>query len=188
MGGNLQRQPVTGPVLLVLAVATLSHIVYFSLRHFAMPGHQILALVSGILLFVSIAFGPFYVYIAAYLRGAGLPARIAAAGITPFAWMTKEVARLAESHPLAECLYWYLNPLNVWLVCLVVMELGLATVAARTLARRRGRTVDASPAGPLLVSAASLILVVSLYAWGKGENVYVLFLEGYRLLFGAGVG
>ena len=35
---------------------------------------------------------------------------------------------------------------------------------------------------------ASLFLVVSLYAWGEGENVYVIFLEGYRDFFGAGTG
>ena len=40
----------------------------------------------------------------------------------------------------------------------------------------------------LAVLLISLSLVVSLYAWGEGENVYVMFLEGYRAFFGPGTG
>ena len=103
-------------------------------------------------------------------------------------WMTKEVLRLTESHPLAEALYWYCNPLNVWLVSLTVFEMALATLIARRIMRRRGADIRVVSPAPVMIAVASLVFVISVYAWGKGENIYVLFLEGYRHLFGAGMG
>ena len=175
------------PTLLVLLAAAVSYAGYFGLRQTTSSVHQLTATFFGTTLFLSVAFGPFYVTIVTHLRGVTLSRRILAASITPFIWMTKEVLRLTESHPLPECLYWYLNPLNIWLICLMIMEIGVATLIARAIQKRRGQIVHASPLVPALVSLTSLVLVISLYAWGKGENVYVLFLEGYRLFFGTGV-
>jgi hypothetical protein len=47
------------------------------------------------------------------------------------------------------------------------------------------RVLHPATAAVLLISLA---LVVSLYAWGEGENVYVMFLKGYRVFFGPGIG
>jgi len=67
------------------------------------------------------------------------------------------------------------------------MEMALATLVARAIRRRQGHPVPAAPLTPVLIASASLLLIVCLYAWGKGENVYVLFLKGYRFFFGAGI-
>jgi hypothetical protein len=101
--------------------------------------------------------------------------------------MSKEVLRLTESHPLAECLYWYFNPLNVWLVSLMVLEMGIATLIARAILKRRGRQLKVVTPAPLAVILGSLIFVISAYAWGQGENIYVIFLNGYRFFFGYGI-
>jgi len=54
--------------------------------------------------------------------------RILAICITPFVWATKESFRLYESHSLLECLYWYLNPLNIWLATAIGLEAGLGNI------------------------------------------------------------
>ena len=174
------------PMAVVFGVIVVSFCGYFGSRHMTHPLlHQAMAGVFGTTYFLSVAFGPLYIFTTGTVLGASLAERISASFVCPFLWMTKEVFRLTESHPLSECLYWYVNPLHIWLVCLVFMEMGIATLMARSILKRRGEEVKGSVAGPLAVTLGSLFLVVSLYAWGKGENIYVLFLEGYRLFFGS---
>ena len=181
------RSRLASPTLTVFTIALISFTVYFGSRHVDNDFiHQSLAAIFGTTYFLSIAFGALFIYTTAYLRGASLHERILSCFIVPFMWMSKEVLRLTESHPLVECLYYYFNPLNLWLVSLIVMEMGAATLLARFILRRRGETVQDSPTGPLLAIIISIFFFVSLYAWGQGENVYVYFLKGYRLLFGSG--
>lgn len=176
------------PVLSAFAVMAFSYFGYFGAR--SMDGgalQQWMAAVFGTTYFLSIAFGTLYVYTVAYVRGASLPERIIASSIIPFIWMTKEVLRLTASHPLVECLYWYLNPLDIWLVSFVVMEMGIATLIARLILKRGNRGMRVISGSPVVVIVVSFIFAVSVYAWGEGENVYVLFLKGYRALFGFGI-
>jgi hypothetical protein len=186
--GHDFRQSVK-PVLIVFAAMVISFSGYFGARQAASGGlHQVMALVFGTTYFLAVAFGPAYVFAVTTLRGVRLPVRVAAAYVNPLIWMTKEVWRLTEAHPLREALYWYCNPLNVWLISLAVLEMGLATLVARRILRRRGANLKVVTPAPVIIALASLVFVISVYAWGKGENVYVLFLEGYRHLFGAGTG
>ena len=181
------RSRSAAPTLTVFAIALISFIAYFGSRHVDNDFiHQSLAAIFGTTYFLSIAFGALFIYTTAYIRGASLYERIILCFIVPFLWMSKEVLRLTESHPLIECLYYYFNPLNIWLVSLIVMEIGAATLLARFILRRRGEMVHGSRTGPLLAIMISIFFFVSLYAWGQGENVYVYFLKGYRLLFGSG--
>ena len=101
--------------------------------------------------------------------------------------MTKEVLRLTHSHPFLESLYWYLSPLHLWLIMLMGLEMGAATLIARKILKNRGEMKIVTSPAPLIVMGVSLFLVIGAYAWGKGENLYVMFLEGYRILFGSGL-
>ncbi len=176
------------PVILVLAVTILSMIAYFNLRYLGNePGYQVLIKILGIIYFVSVAFGTLFVFSYSYIGGAPLKERVLASFVVPFFWMTKEVLRLTESHPFSECLYWYFSPLNVWLVTLMILEMGIATLISRRVLKKKGQDTRVVTTGPIAVIIGSLIFVVSAYAWGKGENIYVIFLSGYRLLFGSGV-
>jgi len=143
--------------------------------------------ICGSLYFLSIAFGTFYVFPAAHLRGASLGERVLASALVPFLWMTKEVLRLTHAHPLVEALYWYVNPLSFWLVSFMVFEMGVGTLIARALLRRRGHALRVITPAPVVTIVLSLGVVIGAYAWGRGENLYVIFLAGYRALFGAGV-
>ena len=176
------------PVFYVFIVMSVSFAGYFGSRQLN-DGliQQWMACFFGTTYFLSIAFGTLYVYTTARLRGASLPQCILASLVNPLIWMTKEVLRLAESHPLLESLYWYLNPLDLWLLSFVIMEMGLATLIVRTNLKQKGEAVRVFTTGPVVTVLGSLVFAVSVYAWGEGENVYVYFLEGYRLLFGYGL-
>lgn len=176
------------PVWWVFLVMSVSFAGYFGSRHMAGGLLQSwMATFFGTTYFLSIAFGTLYVFTSARLRGAGLPQCILASLVNPLIWMTKEVLRLTESHPFLESLYWYLNPLDIWLLSFVIMEMGLATLMVRTKVKQKGVEVRVFTFGPMVTVLGSLIFAVSVYAWGEGENVYVYFLEGYRLLFGYGL-
>ena len=176
------------PVAILFGVMTTSWIVYnLAWRIDNRVVHQTLASVSGTLLFVSVTFGTFFVYPLAYSRGASLPERVAACLINPFLWATKENLRLLISYSLAESFYYYLNPLSLWLVLGVIAQMGLAEMFCRWRSARSGEPVSVFAAGPLAAFAVGLGLVVVLFAWGQGENVYVIFLSGYRTLFGSGL-
>ena len=176
------------PVIVVFITMTLSYYGYFGARHIEHDMlHQFMAVVFGTTYFLSIAFGTLYVFTVGYIRGASLIECFLASWINPFIWMTKEVYGLTESHPLAESLYWYVNPLNLWLVSFMVMEMGIAVLMAKRMIRKTGGEIRGGKAIPVMVISGSFITAISLFAWGEGENVYGMFLNGYRSLFGAGV-
>ena len=175
------------PVLVVFFVMASSWLVYnLSWRLENVAVHRLLASVSGTVLFLSVAFGALVVYPVAYFRGAAWKERVPASLINPFLWATKECIRLSISFSFLECSYYYLNPLNAWLLLSVIAEMALAEIFCRAKLRARGEDARVLHPTTVAVLLISLSLVVSLYAWGEGENVYVLFLQGYRVLFGPG--
>lgn len=158
------------PVVPVLAIAVISHFGYFGSRHVESDGlPSVMAGLFGTTYFLSIAFGSLYVFTVGYLRGASLPERILASALTPFLWMTKEVLLLTHSHPLIESLYWYVSPLHIWLMMLMALEMGGATLIARKILKNRGERDSVVSAAPLATMGVSLFLVISAYAWGRGK-------------------
>lgn len=178
------------PVALVFAVMTVSWAGYYGSRHLGSDIlHQLAARIFGTVYFIAVAFGALYVYTVAYLRGASLRERVLASAVNPFIWMTKECARLYAAYTLPQCLYYYFNPLNFWLLCFMIFEMGIASMIARKILVRRGDPAGAQTlsAGSLSAAGAGLLLVITAYAWGKGENLYVIFLAGFRFFFGSGI-
>jgi hypothetical protein len=176
------------PILSVLILALISYLVYFGSRR--IENHllrQSLAAGFGTLYFVSIFFGPLYIYTVTYLRGVPLPGRLLACCLIPFLWMTKDVLVMTESHPFLESLYWYLNPMYIWLACLLVIEIGLGTLLARYILVRRGQPMQVITAAPIAAILIGVVVFGGIYAWGQGENLFSIYLDGYRLLFGSGV-
>ncbi len=179
---------VVSPVLLVLTLAAVSFVGYFGARNLANPWlHDLMAGVFGTLYFVSIAMGGLYVFTLTFLRGASFPERVIAAWVVPFLWMTKEVLVLTESHPIIQCLYWYLNPLNALLVSQLVAQMGLATLLARLVMKRRGAPIRVVTPIPAAVVVLGLAFGIVTNIGGNGEAIYVAFLEGFRILFGDGL-
>ncbi len=176
------------PVLIVTACMVLSHAGYFGLRFVEeIPGRNLLAAILGTVYFISIALGTLYVFPTVYLRGGTMFERAIASLVNPFIWMSAEVIRLGTSHPFIECIYWYFNPLNIWLISFVIMQMGIGTLIARVIMKPRRRDIRVLSTAPLVVIVGSFTFAIAIFAWGEGENIYVLFLKGYRLLFGAGI-
>ena len=183
------RERFVTPILTVFLVMGSSWLVYnLGWRLENVTLHRVLASLSGTLLFLSVAFGALVVYSMAYFRGASLRERVLASLVNPFLWATKECLRLCISFDLLESLYYYLNPLNIWLAFALAAQMALAEVLCRYRRQRLGADIRVLHPTAVAIFVTSLFLVVSLYAWGEGENVYVIFLEGYRVLFGAGTG
>jgi hypothetical protein len=176
------------PVLIVAGIAFASGLIYFASGGMERSMlHTVTASLSGLAYFLAISFGPLYVFAATRLRGSSIPEAVLASSVTPFLWMTKEVLVLTGSHPFLECLYWYLNPLNIWLAILMVAEFGAAALIVRSKKKKRTGVAVGSVLAPVALIAGSLTVFALMYAWGKGENLYVIFLEGYRVLFGSGL-
>ncbi len=185
---RIRSQPLRSPVGLVLAAAVVSYLSYTNAYRIGIAWlHQGLAAIAGAVYFASIFFGPLYIYIAAYLRGVPLSRRVLETALIPFLWMTKDVLMILESHPLIECLYWYFNPLNIWMVCLLLIYIGGGTLIARAWLRRSGRAVRVITPGPVVAALIGMSIAAGIYAWGQGENIFSVYMHGYRFLFGGGV-
>ena len=184
---NLRYRTLT-PLLAVALIAGISYLGYFGARGMANAAlGQGLATAFGALYFLAMILGPPYIYVTAYLRAAAPRERILAALLIPFLWMTKDVLVMVESHPFLESLYWYLNPMYIWLACLLAIEMGLGTLLARYILVLRGQPMRVISAAPLAAIVIGIVVFGGIYAWGQGENLFSIYLNGYRLLFGSGV-
>ena len=182
------QQRLLKPVIIVFIIALLSYTIYYGSRRIENQAiHQPLATVFGTIYFLAIFFGPLYIFTTNYVQGFSLGKRILSSSTIPFLWMTKDVIVSMESHPFLECLYWYFNPLSVWMVCLLAIEMGLGTILGRFLLKRRGQPIKVVSVGPILSILIGAIAFGGIYAWGQGENLFSLYLDGYRLLFGSGI-
>jgi hypothetical protein len=186
-GGFFHR--VLSPVLRLFVVMAVSYTVYKLSWRIEQPFlHNWLAHVFGILFFLCLGFGTFYVYRQTYFRGAGPGERILACFTNPLIWVAKEVMVLTGIYTIGESLYFILNPVNILLYSAVVAEIGLASLITRRKARKMGLDVPSSR----LPAAAALILglasVIFPFAWEMGVNHFYVFQEGFKALFGYGVG
>ena len=181
-------RPAVKPLLSVFFLALISYLIYYGSRRLGSQSvHQVLAAVFGTIYFCTIFFGSLYIYTYSYLHGVSLPGRMLASILIPFLWMTKDVIALTESHPFVECLYWYLNPLSIWMACLLAIEMGAGTLLARYIMKRRGQSIKVFSLAPVASIVIGALIFGGIFAWGQGENLYSIYLDGYRLLFGSGV-
>jgi hypothetical protein len=188
MAKTASRAGAAKPLLAVLLVALISYLIYHGSRRIENQSvHQALSFLFGAIYFLSIFFGPLYIYTYGHLHGVSLPGRVVTSSLIPFLWMTKDVILLTESHPFLECLYWYFNPLSVWMVCLLAIEMGLGTLIARYLLKRRGESIKVVSFGPVAAIVIGGLVFGGIFAWGQGENLFSVYLDGYRLFFGSGV-
>jgi hypothetical protein len=101
MKNRVSQVPLIKPVFTVFILALLSYLIYYGSRHIENQNlHESLATIFGAIYFLSIFFGPFYIFTSLYVQGIPLTNRILAASLIPFLWMTKD-----ESHPFLESLY-----------------------------------------------------------------------------------
>ncbi len=146
--------------------------------------HQWTAYLAGIVLFLSIGFGPLYVYPRAFFRGASLAERVLASLATPVVWNIKEIIRVSRIFTWGESVYYGLNPLFLQCLCACALQMGLCEIACRRA--RKGKNAPGAPvvtAGPLLAIALGVGGTFLLFVWGKGVYAFYIFQEGYKALF-----
>jgi len=171
----------------VLASAIASAWAYDLSARLASPRlHELLAATAGTVSFVSIALGAFGVWLAASLAGATIRCKATAALATPLLWMAQQCAGLLASHPALECLYYAINPLHLAFALLLAIELATATLVERAIRLRRGEKLRVLAPAPIAAVVVSAALLAAALTWGRGENSYVMYLAGYRTLFGSG--
>ena len=181
------RPSIWKPVIILFCLALVSYLIYYGSRLIGNPAiHQTLAALFGTIYFVTIFFGALYVYTDCYVRGVPLGMRIVASSLVPFVWMTKDVVVMMGAHPIVESLYWYLNPLSIWVICLLSVEMGVGTLIGRLILKRRGRETRVVTWGPIAAIILGAAAFGGIFAWGQGENLYVLYLDVYRRIFGSG--
>ncbi len=173
------------PAVTVLIVMVVSLILYnhsFRIDNDAI--HQITAYISGLVLFLSIGFGPLYVYPKAFLRGASAMERVLASLVTPVAWDVKEILRVSEFFSWGESLYYGLNTIFLLCLCVVAAQMGVCEMVCRSIRNRQTSTPV-----PVLAPAALVAVLLGLlgvgvfFLWGGGVHSFYLYQEGYKALF-----
>jgi len=150
--------------------------------------HLLLADISGTLLFLSITFGTVVVYSMVCFRGGSLLEKVIASFVNPLIWVIKEFFRMLTSFSITESLYFSLNPLVIWLILGIIAQMGLLEIICRWRQKKGGDDIKVFSFPAFMAFFIGLSLVIILYAWGRGENVFSFYLEMYRMFFGAGVG
>jgi len=146
--------------------------------------HQLTAYVSGIVLFVSIGFGPLYVYPKAFFRGASALERILACLVTPVAWDVKEILRVSEYFTWGESLYYGLNTIFLLCLCVVAAQMGICEMVCRWMRNRHiSDPVPVVTPASLIPAVLGLAGVGTFFLWGGGVHAFYLYQEGYKALF-----
>lgn len=146
--------------------------------------HQLTAYVSGLVLFVSIGFGPLYAYPKAFFRGASAMERILASLATPVVWDLKEILRVSEYFTWGESLYYGLNTIFLLCLCVVAAQMGMCEMVCRSIRNRQ-----ASEPVPVVTPATLIPVILGLlgvgvfFLWGGGVHSFYIYQEGYKALF-----
>jgi len=146
--------------------------------------HQLTAYVSGLVLFVSIGFGPLYAYPKTFFRGASALERILACLATPVAWDVKEMLRVSEYFTWGESLYYGLNTIFLLCLCVGAAQMGICEMACRLVRNRQvSDPVPVVTPASLIPVLAGLLGVGVFFLWGGGVHSFYIYQEGYKALF-----
>ena len=145
---------------------------------------QMLSFLSGIVMFVSLGFGPFIVYPMAFSRNAGPAERVTPCLITPILWDLKEVIRVTEFFTTGESIYYGFNPLFLGLMAASLFQMGLMEALCRWRTRwggsDMGKVVWPAPAVAMFLGLAGVFVFL---VWGMGVHCFYIYQEGYKVLF-----
>lgn len=173
------------PAITVLVVMAASAVLYDQAWRIGNDGiHQLAAYLAGVILFVSIGFGPLYIYPRAFFRGATCLERVLACLVTPMIWTLKEVVRVSEFFSWAEALYYGLNPLFLGCLCAAAAQMGFCEMACRRLRNRyRPEPLPVVTPAALIAALAGLAGLGVILGWGMGVHSFYMYQEGYKGLF-----
>lgn len=173
------------PVIIVFLCWVLFHQIHFTDWDIQNDSLRLAAAnFSAILLFLSIGFGPSFVYPYSYRWGAGLWERVAASFVTPACWTLKEAYRVSEFFTIPEVLYYLLN--SLFLLCYVCLlgQCGLWEMICRRRLKKKGATdIKVITAIPVLSILLLFVAIYVIFFWGLGVHFFVIYISGYKALF-----
>jgi hypothetical protein len=117
------------PVSMVLITMLLSRMVYFN-------SSATVATLSGLVMFLSIAFGSFLIYPMTFFRGASIPERVIGCLVSPMVWNGIEMYNVGEAFTVSESLFYGLNIIFLATVASQFLIMGICDVFCRLLERR----------------------------------------------------
>ncbi len=137
---------------------------------------------AAVAFFAVLIAAPVVLYPLAFFRRASVGQRLLAGLLPALWWWLTEVAFRFEMHPLPEAVYLTFFLLNYFWLQLLAIEILIAELVCRTIAKRRSagsprvftRGVTAATASVLLVFLANSVVIMGYYR---------AFQEGYRDLF-----
>lgn len=172
------------PLSFVMIPLVVSFIIYFnSWRIENHSLHQAVAMVSGIVMIVSVMLGAVVIYPLAFFRGAKPAERIVASLIPGIAFDIYEVYVASGVFPVAESLYYALNPTAVMIFLLAFGLMGMGELVCRWILRRRGQQVRILTPVPIV---GIVVMLAGLYValiWGNGAHFFYAYLNTYLFLF-----
>jgi len=173
------------PVALLFLIAALAFIGFNGASRLSNEGlFHIVAVVCGVVHMVCVVFSAALIYPIAYRRGAGAGERILGSLFVPVAWIVKEFIIVTGVYAFFEALYYILNPVNIFILTLALLEMGIAEL----FGRRRIEEAVRGSAVPAVVAIVAALGILSFLFWGIGVYSFYAFQEGYKAIFGFGVG
>lgn len=172
------------PVFFVMAVFIVSFIVYSnSYRIDSKFLHQLTAMISGLLMIISIIFGALVIYPLSFFRGATAVERITVGFIPALSFDIYEIYILSGVYSLPESLYYVLNPISVGVFLIALGFMGFCELVCRWIIKHRGEQIKV-----LTMTSISSIAVMfgGLYVvaiWADGAPYFDFFQEIYLVLF-----
>jgi hypothetical protein len=116
-------------------------------------------------------------------RGGSAPGPSAAIALAiPGLWLAKELWRVSAVHPLAESLYYALNPISLGVLCAAAVPMALVEIGMRR--RREGAWRPGGWPGATLAGFALLAGAAAAIGHDSGgRDIFYTYLALYRTLF-----
>jgi len=173
------------PAGIILVAAVISWLAYSNsgaIRNDKI--HWVIAYLSGLILFLTLGFGTFFVYPFMYFRGAGVNERIVASLVTFIAWTFKELIRVSEYFTPGETLYYGLSSIFILILLGTLGQMGICELMCRKIAKKRvSETIKVITPLPVIAIVTALLALFILLVWGGGVHWFYIYMEGYKSLF-----
>ena len=176
------------PVAVLFLIAALAFIGFNNASRISNESlFHIVAVVCGVVHMICVCFGAAIIYPVAYRRGAGAGERILGSLFVPVAWIVKEFIIVTGVYAFFEAIYFTLNPVNIFILTLALLQMGIAELCGRRRLKRRGEDIRVL-AVPAVVAIVVALGIFSFLLWGIGVYSFYAFQEGFKAIFGFGVG
>lgn len=173
------------PVFVALIVLVLSRLIFFnSVCIDSQTIYHLVALVSGIIHFLSICFVTSILYPVTFFRGATWAERIVACSINPLIWVIVEIYNVNAAFTFWESLYLGLNIGTVILLWNFTL-MGICEILCRLVLKKRVSEVKVFTFTPFIPMGLFAFMI---YVLSKENGAYCFYLlcDGYIALFRSG--